>query len=184
MADLAPAPDEAAAMAVVDSVRARHPDASHHCWAFRLATGRARSDDDGEPRGTAGPPILRHLAGADLCDVVCVVTRWFGGTKLGTGGLARAYGDATAAVIDAARIVVRPVVVRFSIDHAHDLTAPVAGVLAAHAARTTHAAWDVAVHLEVTVPADTAADFVAAMRDATSGRVRPRRIDPPTSTTG
>jgi uncharacterized YigZ family protein len=178
LADLAPAADEAAAMAVVTSVRGREPDASHHCWAFRLSTGLARSHDDGEPGGTAGPPILRHLRGADLSDVVCVVTRWFGGTKLGTGGLVRAYGNATAAVIDVAEVVVRPVRARFSLDHPHDLTGPVEAVLAAHDATTVDAAWDVAVHLEVTVPLAVADAFAAAMRDATSGRVVPRRHDP------
>lgn len=177
IADLAPVPDEDAALGFLAGIRARHPDASHHCWAFRLASERARSDDDGEPGGTAGPPILRHIEGADLSNVVCVVTRWFGGTKLGTGGLVRAYGDAAAAAIEGARIVVRPVLVRFRVDHDYDLTAPVAGVLAAHEATTTAAEYAVTVTLEVAVPVADAAPFTAAMVEATSGRVRPRRLD-------
>ena len=99
LADAVPVADEARALAVVEGVRAEHPDASHHCWAYRLEGGRERADDDGEPRDSAGAPILRHLQGADLADVVVVVTRWFGGTKLGRGGLVRAYGAAAAAVL-------------------------------------------------------------------------------------
>lgn len=74
------------------SIEKRHFDATHHCWAFRLFTGdRARSSDAGEPPGTAGKPILGAIQAPDLFDLGVVVVRWFGGVKLGTGGLARAY---------------------------------------------------------------------------------------------
>lgn len=72
-----------------------HFDATHHCWAFRLfheGEVRQRSSDAGEPSGTAGKPILAAIEGAALYDVGVVVVRWYGGVKLGTGGLARAYG--------------------------------------------------------------------------------------------
>lgn len=173
VADLAPAADEATALAVVDRVRRRFPDASHHCWAFRTADGRARSDDDGEPGGTAGPPILRHLAGADLSDVVCVVTRWFGGTRLGTGGLVRAYGDAAAAAIEDATIVDRPVLARFCLVHPYDLTAAIAGVLAAHGAATLEADYGMEVELAVAVAVADGERFAAAVVEATAGRVTP-----------
>ena len=72
----------------------RYFDATHHCWAFRLFEGeRSRSADAGEPSGTAGRPILSAIEGADLFDVAVIVVRWFGGVKLGTGGLGRAYRD-------------------------------------------------------------------------------------------
>jgi uncharacterized YigZ family protein len=77
----------------------RHFDATHLCWAFRLfANGeiRARSADAGEPSGTAGKPILSAIEGADLLDVAVVVVRWYGGVKLGTGGLSRAYRETAA----------------------------------------------------------------------------------------
>ncbi|MEZ5330510.1 MAG: YigZ family protein [Thermoanaerobaculia bacterium] len=89
------ASDERGARALVEELRERFPDATHHCFAWRLGhPARERSSDDGEPAGTAGAPMLRVLRGADLSDVVAVVTRWFGGTKLGKGGLARAYSGA------------------------------------------------------------------------------------------
>lgn len=171
VADLAPASDDASALATVAAIRTRHADASHHCWAFRLASGRARSDDDGEPGGTGGPPILRHLDGARLADVVCVVTRWYGGTKLGTGGLARAYGAAAAAAIEEAVIVEQPRLTHFEVTHPWDLTAPVQAVLAGHDAATVDADYGVDVHLSVSVAATRAGDFEAAIMEATSGRV-------------
>ncbi len=101
--------DEAAARAAIAAERRAHPEARHHCSAFVLASAGAqsveRSSDDGEPSGTAGAPMLDALRGAGLVDVTAVVTRWFGGIKLGTGGLARAYGEAVAlALADAPRV--------------------------------------------------------------------------------
>ena len=101
---IARADDEPAARAVVDRLRRRHWDARHHCSAFVLGPDAAveRSSDDGEPAGTAGAPMLEVLRGAGVSDVVAVVTRWFGGTLLGAGGLVRAYGDAVRAGLVAA----------------------------------------------------------------------------------
>lgn len=96
--------DEEAARAVIAEVRREHFDARHHCSAFILGPAGAieRSSDDGEPSGTAGAPMLQVLRGAGLSDVVAVVTRHFGGTLLGTGGLVRAYSEAVRAALDAA----------------------------------------------------------------------------------
>jgi uncharacterized YigZ family protein len=96
--------DEAAARAVVAEMRRAHWDARHHCSAFVIGPDAAlqRSSDDGEPAGTAGAPMLEVLRGAGVSDVVAVVTRWFGGTLLGAGGLVRAYGDAVRAGLHAA----------------------------------------------------------------------------------
>lgn len=97
---------EDAARAVIADERRVHGTAGHHCSAFVLGPGGAtvRSSDDGEPSGTAGPPILDALRGAGplgagLSDAVAVVSRWFGGTLLGTGGLVQAYGDAARAAL-------------------------------------------------------------------------------------
>jgi uncharacterized YigZ family protein len=99
---------EEEARAVVDGLRREHWDARHTCSAFRLGPPAElglgspveRSNDDGEPAGTAGAPMLEVVRGAGLSDVVVVVTRWFGGVLLGTGGLARAYSDAVRAGLD------------------------------------------------------------------------------------
>jgi uncharacterized YigZ family protein len=85
-------------------VRRDHHDARHHCSAFVIGPDASlrRSNDDGEPTGTAGAPMLEVLTGREVSDVVAVVTRWFGGTLLGAGGLVRAYGDAAGLALDVA----------------------------------------------------------------------------------
>lgn len=88
-------PDRAAAQAVVARLRAEHPQAAHVCWAF-LAGGQSAANDDGEPGGTAGRPMLEVLRRQDLEGVLATVVRYFGGVKLGAGGLVRAYTDAVA----------------------------------------------------------------------------------------
>ena len=103
--------DEDAARAVVAEVRHTYPDARHHCSAFIVEVDGSRpverSSDDGEPAGTAGMPMLDVLRGSGLTNVVAVVTRWFGGVKLGTGGLVRAYSDAVSqGLADVPRVVV------------------------------------------------------------------------------
>ncbi|MEY8566733.1 YigZ family protein [Corynebacterium sp.] len=96
--------DEDSARAFLAEVRAGYPDARHHCSAYVLHVDGAnpveRSSDDGEPAGTAGQPILEVLRGSGLQDIAVVVVRYFGGVKLGTGGLVRAYQDATREVLD------------------------------------------------------------------------------------
>jgi uncharacterized YigZ family protein len=93
--------DRAAAQAVVAQLRAEHPAATHVCWAF-LAGGQSAANDDGEPGGTAGRPMLEVLRRQDLEGVLATVVRYFGGVKLGAGGLVRAYTDAVAQALLAA----------------------------------------------------------------------------------
>lgn len=105
LATALPVTDETDARARVEQARAAHPDATHHCWAVRVAAREGtleRAHDAGEPAGTAGNPILQAIRGSGLTNVVVVVTRWFGGTKLGRGGLARAYRAAARAALDGA----------------------------------------------------------------------------------
>jgi len=114
------APDEAAALALVAEHRRTHHGARHHCSAFVIGPDQAltRASDDGEPSGTAGLPMLNVLTGLGLSDVAAVVTRYFGGTLLGAGGLARAYSGAVAAALEGAVTVRRRQVqlVRISVD--------------------------------------------------------------------
>lgn len=95
---------EAQAREFIASRRALYPDARHHCSAFIIAnpgaTPTERSNDDGEPSGTAGKPMLEVLRGSQIFDVTVVVTRYFGGTLLGTGGLVRAYSQATTQALE------------------------------------------------------------------------------------
>ena len=115
--------DEAAARAVVDRLRRQHWDARHHCSAFVLGPpgpGQVeRSSDDGEPAGTAGAPMLEVLRGRGVSDAVAVVTRWFGGTLLGAGGLVRAYGDAVRAGLAAGGTLRRDLVRELTLEVGH-----------------------------------------------------------------
>ena len=94
---------------VLESLKAEHKKASHHVTAFRKMNANNRivegCKDDGEPAGTSGMPVLKILIGSDLVDVAVIVTRYFGGIKLGTGGLARAYSGAAKTVIEQAELV-------------------------------------------------------------------------------
>lgn len=113
---------EEAARALVAQLRKEHWDARHHCSAFVLGSDASlqRSSDDGEPSGTAGAPMLDVLRGAGVSDVVAVVTRWFGGTLLGAGGLVRAYGDAVRVALDESGTLRRSLVQELAlvVDHA------------------------------------------------------------------
>lgn len=97
--------DPHASAAALLTVQKRHHAATHHCWAHRLGRPDGvteRSDDNGEPSGTAGLPILQAIQRADVYGVLVVVTRYYGGTKLGTGGLVRAYGESAQLALGAA----------------------------------------------------------------------------------
>lgn len=95
-------------------IEKQHFDATHHCWAFRLfGEQRSRSSDAGEPSGTAGKPILNAIG--DLFDVGVVVVRWYGGVKLGTGGLSRAYRESAAEALREATLVDRYVYERVDV---------------------------------------------------------------------
>ncbi len=119
------APDAAAAHALVEGLRAEFPDATHTCWAFVAGppgdTGRVGMSDDGEPHGTAGRPMLTVLLHSGVGEVVAVVTRYFGGVKLGRGGLGRAYGAAVADALERMprRLQVERVLREISADYSH-----------------------------------------------------------------
>ncbi|MBR3689868.1 MAG: YigZ family protein, partial [Eggerthellaceae bacterium] len=97
---------EEEALAFLDEIRAQHRMARHNVYAYVLRNGRIRYSDDGEPQKTAGMPTLEAIQHAGLVDVAVVVTRYFGGILLGTGGLVRAYTQATQAAIEASEVVV------------------------------------------------------------------------------
>ncbi|QCW50042.1 YigZ family protein [Nocardioides dongxiaopingii] len=148
--------DEDAARAVVDRLRRAHHDARHHCSAFVLGPpggGQVvRSSDDGEPSGTAGAPMLEVLRGHGLADVVAVVTRWFGGTLLGAGGLVRAYGDAVRAAVDEAGTLRRGLLRELALEVGHDVAGRVESDLRGRGVVVLDTAYGAAVTLRLGVP--------------------------------
>ena len=97
-----PVETEEEALARIAEMKKQHYDATHNCWAYVLKSGAMRFSDDGEPGGTAGNPMMQVLQKENIYNVVCVVTRYFGGTLLGAGGLVRAYTKGAKIAIDAA----------------------------------------------------------------------------------
>lgn len=174
LALLAPVADEAAAREVIAERRSAHLKARHHCTAFVLDpdSRTQRYNDDGEPAGTAGAPILDVLAGHELTFVVAVVTRYFGGILLGAGGLVRAYGQATSAAVETARIVTKHelVPVRAGVDYAQanalERGAEVRGW-------STRAEYGAQVDLEVLVPVAEVEAAMAMYAVLTAGRAEP-----------
>lgn len=158
----------------IAGVRARHYDARHNVPAWILADGRERQSDDGEPQRTSGMPTLECLRGAGLKNVCCVVTRYFGGTLLGPGGLVRAYATATQRAIEAARetgaVVEKTLVVpvEVGVPYAlHDRVRDLADRSGAHVAACDYAA---DVTLSLVFRAGEEAPFVAAMRELMAGQ--------------
>jgi uncharacterized YigZ family protein len=116
LAQVSAVASEQEARAVLAGLARSHPDATHLCWALRLGwPPRERSSDAGEPSGTAGVPMLQVLRGSGVSDVLAVVVRWFGGVKLGKGGLARAYAAAVRAALERLPTVIRVPRVRLAI---------------------------------------------------------------------
>lgn len=170
--DAFPVASEAEAQAALQSVRAREHAATHHVWAWRLGVeGAPRASDDGEPSGSAGLPTLREIEARELTDCLVVVTRYYGGTKLGTGGLARAYGEAAALALDAAPAVTRIVRRRVTLRFAFADTAPamrLLDVFDAELAEQTYTADGTTLALDVR--AGEAEALAAAFVEATAGR--------------
>jgi uncharacterized YigZ family protein len=150
------------------------PGATHHCWAYRL--GRqgsvARAHDDGEPGGTAGRPILQQLVVRGLTNTLVVVTRFFGGTKLGAGGLVRAYSHAASEALDRAalREMVPLQVVAFTF--AYEASGAVRSVLAAHALEPVESSFGSEVTFVLHLPEASAAQICQELLDCTAGRGR------------
>ena len=111
IAQVFPVTTEEEVTEILERERKKYWDARHNCYAFVLGAGGeiSRCSDDGEPSGTAGRPILEVLTGRELRNVLVIVTRYFGGTLLGTGGLVRAYSQATQAALEASRVITKQV---------------------------------------------------------------------------
>jgi uncharacterized YigZ family protein len=164
-----PVDDRQAAMIELDALRAQHPTATHVCWAL-LAGGESGMSDDGEPSGTAGRPILEVLRHHDVDGVLGAVVRYYGGIKLGAGGLVRAYTDAVASAMQVAERVERiPLTGLFvEIDYADETR--MRHWIEQQAYTLVDATYGMNVRLHIRLPVASAQDAHDTMRDMTSGR--------------
>ena len=165
-----PMADRAAAQKVVAELWAQHPGARHVCWAL-LAGGQSAAVDDGEPSGTAGRPMLEVLRHQDLEGVLATVVRYFGGVKLGAGGLVRAYTDAVAqALLQAEKVpIVRLALLRCAVPYA--LEGLLRREIELAGASLLQVAHDQDVVLEFSLPEDAAAALQVRLGEAGQGRI-------------
>lgn len=157
----------------IHSIKKEFFDATHNCYAYRLGAlgDQFRFNDDGEPGGSAGKPILAAIDHEGLTDVVVVVTRYFGGTKLGVGRLVRAYGRAAEIALRKAdqttKFILETMVVTFP--HAH--IGNVMRAVSLHEAKIVDTSYDEEIHLMVEIRVSKTEKFKAALIDLTSGNV-------------
>jgi len=169
---------EEEASAFLEARRKKYWDARHHCSAYIIGKERplTHSSDDGEPSGTAGRPILDVIKGFDVSDVSVVVTRYFGGTLLGTGGLVRAYSAAAKAGLEASVIAKKVNGLLLSVTIGYDLIGKLQYIAAARGFTQADAEYGENVVLSYYIPANEVASFRKAVTEASSGKAQIEEI--------
>ena len=172
--DRAATPDEA--QAILREVATRYPDATHHALAFVAgppgSTMHIGMSDAGEPHGTAGRPMLTVLLHSGIGDIVAVCTRWYGGTKLGTGGLARAYGGTVQLALQSLPRAERVELVARRLIIAYPFVTVTQQLMTAHDVTVDTQEFGAEVTFAIRVPMDGAVAFEAALRNASHGTAR------------
>lgn len=169
-----------AARAFIDQIRAAMPDANHHVYAFHVGHGNSVQEgmsDDGEPSGTAGPPVLAVVRGADIGDIVAVVTRYFGGTKLGTGGLVRAYSDAIRENLASLPTELKIEKRTIGIDLPYSFYEQVKRLITENAGLIEDESFQAEVSLIVRLPAENVSQLTAAIIELSAGQIQPILLD-------
>ncbi len=175
LAYAAPVADRAEAEATAEQLRKRWFDATHVCYAYRLGFGGetvTRAVDDGEPAGSAGKPILAVIEGMDLRQIFVAVVRWFGGTKLGIGGLVRAYSGAATSALEKGEIVTRFIEANVSITCSYAHLSAVMATVERYHAKVADAQYADNVRLIVALRRSLAQEFLSALVEAAAGRVQ------------
>ena len=162
----------------INAVKAKYRDARHHCYAYIIREGNyMRYSDDGEPQGTAGMPILEVLRHAGVTNVCCVVTRYFGGILLGTGGLARAYTKGAQIALEAAGLSQMDRYSLLLLSCPYNLLDAVQKVLPEHGASVEGIEYGADVTLTVALPEGGEETLNTALMDATAGQVAAEYIE-------
>ena len=170
----APAPNCEQAGQFIKRLSKQYYNATHNCYAVRIKSANqiiSRSSDAGEPSGTAGPPILNVIIGRNLVNLAVVVTRYFGGTKLGKGGLIRAYGECTKAVLDLCTIVKKYNLVYSTFFFPYNLTGNVMHLISQFNGKIVASVYETQVKLTVKIPQSLVNDFKNKLIEITSGKV-------------
>ena len=177
IAHVFPVHSEEEAAGHIEQIRKKYWDARHNCHAFVIGPNNeiSRCSDDGEPSGTAGRPILEVLQGQGIHDVLVVVTRYFGGTLLGTGGLVRAYSHACSLALEAAGVVTMAPCAAMELTVDYSYYERVNNLLADHGARVQNADFGAAVTLSYTMEETRLPAFAAALTELSGGKYAPTR---------
>lgn len=157
----------------IDAIRKSYHDATHHCSAFRLLIDDVvveSSSDDGEPSGSAGLPMLHQLAGKELCNILAVVVRYYGGTKLGVGGLVRAYSDAVSEALNQTVIVTQRIMAHITIRFPVEVNSSVMSTVHRFSAHIENLIYEEPVRIEITLPPSQVEAFRAVLTEATGAR--------------
>lgn len=162
---------EEEAIAAIRATRERMWDARHHVYAYLIRGGAMRYSDDGEPQGTGGMPVLDVLRRQELNNVCCVVTRYFGGILLGTGGLVRAYSKAAALAVDAAGISIMRLWQRVAIPCPYPLFERVKLEIAAYEGDVISTDYGTQVDICVRIPLGNVEKFCLRLTDLSSGKI-------------
>lgn len=171
---IAPVCTEQEAAAFIETIRARHREARHNCYAYRLRQNNlARFSDDGEPSGTAGRPILEVLQREDLTDVCVVVTRYFGGILLGTGGLARAYTQGCKIAVAAAEVLAMHPAVECTITADYGFYGKLQNLLPQYGAVLLDAAFEGEVTVRFMLRQERLSPFARALEELSAGGLAP-----------
>ncbi len=176
IATIAPAFSVEEAKEFILEINKKYPDATHNVPVYIIGHGSsvvAHSSDNGEPPGTAGRPALSVLRGSGLGDTVLVITRYFGGTKLGTGGLVKAYSDAVRDVIETVPKAEKILVHYVSIQCPYNLYEIIARIINQHKGEITENSFTDLVTLTFTLPVNSYKKFQHAINEVTSGRILP-----------
>lgn len=160
------------AMQFIAEIKQRFPDARHWCWAYQLREQkRTRFSDDGEPNGSAGKPILAPIVGQGLFDVLVVVVRYFGGVKLGVGGLVRAYSHATNAVLSVAEQVQVVPKALLNLSYSYEDTGKIASALTVLQLQEENISYTDRVESTLAVTFDEVDNVCRQLTDYTAGRI-------------
>ena len=168
-----PVTSEAEAKAYLEAVRKEHYDARHNCWCYILKSGQKRYSDDAEPQGTAGQPMLSVFEREGVVDVLCVVTRYFGGILLGAGGLCRAYTKSAKDALDAAGIAKMQPWLRQQFDIPYPLFERVKLLLSQLEGILEDAQYGAGVTVTCRIPEEKDEQLRTALRELSSGSVVP-----------
>ncbi len=158
--------------AAIERIKKKYHDATHHCYAFRIITDDVleKSSDAGEPNGTAGKPILQMIQKYQLFNILVVVVRWFGGVKLGTGGLVRAYSSSVDEVLRNCRKIERVMMTTVAVSFPHEATNAVMHTVSKFQGKIKFTEYDTGVKLTILLPKSVVHDFDVKIVEATRGK--------------